>query len=319
MAKRPRADRLTVDDLLDALEENYKARGKYNAPFATGLKKLREKFGQRRAVDIQSEHLDAYVTEMVGEEYSPASVNRRTQILGQAFRMAVKKGKLARVPAITKLNETGNVRSGFFSRAEVDRLLTVLPEYLRDAVLFAFKTSWRRGEVFSLAWADVEWSAAGEPTRVKLREEHSNEREPRALPIDDDAELCELVKRRYAKRRGPLLFHHAGKPIAEFRKAWATATKRAGLKGRLFHDLRRSGVREMILSGVPQAIAMSISGHKTDAMFRRYCITNDDAKREALRRVRDRQEQERAELARRAEEQAARQQLATVPVPVAVQ
>ena len=55
--------------------------------------------------------------------------------------------------------------------------------------------------------------------------------------------------------------------------------------GKLFHDLRRTAVRDLIRGGVHQAVAMQITGHKTDAIFRRYNITSDTDKRDALRRL----------------------------------
>ena len=82
------------------------------------------------------------------------------------------------------------------------------------------------------------------------------------------------------------IFHLNGRPIASFRKAWATACKFANVPGRLFHDLRRCAARNLLASGVPQTVAMKITGHKTDSMFRRYAIVTVEQQREALRAAR---------------------------------
>jgi integrase len=83
-----------------------------------------------------------------------------------------------------------------------------------------------------------------------------------------------------------LVFHRDGRPIGDFRKAWATASRKAGVH-RLFHDLRRSSCRNMIKAGVPQSIAMKISGHRTDSMFRRYAIVAENDLRAALQRTQE--------------------------------
>ena len=81
------------------------------------------------------------------------------------------------------------------------------------------------------------------------------------------------------------VFHRQGRSVGEFKRSWATACRKARLGGKLFHDLRRTAVRNMIRAGVPQSVAMSISGHRTVSMFLRYNITSDADRRDALRRV----------------------------------
>jgi integrase len=71
-------------------------------------------------------------------------------------------------------------------------------------------------------------------------------------------------------RGGPL------KPtrIVSFSKAWQGACRAVGCPGRIPHDLRRTAVRNLTRAGVPQVIAMKLTGHKTDSVFRRYDIVS---------------------------------------------
>ncbi len=137
-----------------------------------------------------------------------------------------------------------------------------------------------------------------------------------------DGELADLIERRRAARQSKtenavvlvaLVFHHNGEPVGDFRKAWATACVAAGLGrfqcrrceqtvnahkcerchsdtkyvGRIFHDFRRTAVRNMVRAGVQERVAMSISGHKTRSVFDRYNIVSEADVREAMRRTQD--------------------------------
>jgi integrase len=285
----PQQERVTINELLDGLERDYKLRDKWDSKAASHLKPLRSYFGTWRAVELTSDAIGKYVEELRADGYSNASVNRRTQLLGQAFKLAIRSKQFSVAPFIPRLSEIGNERQGFFETADFEAVMAHLPEYLRDFARFGFHTGWRKGSIASLRWADV-----GEDV-IYLRAENSKTRKPETMPLE--GELLDIIKRRRtatvlegedgSRRFAEFVFHRNGQPIGDIRKAWATACKVAGVDHRLFHDLRRTASRNMIAAGVPQAVAMKITGHRTDSMFRRYAIVNEDQKREALAKVQE--------------------------------
>ena len=73
--------------------------------------------------------------------------------------------------------------------------------------------------------------------------------------------------------------------LRDFRKAWETACEKAGHPGKLFHDFRRSAVRTLERSGVPRSTAMAMVGHKTESIYRRYAIVDEQMHREAAAKL----------------------------------
>lgn len=277
-----RDKRRSIEDLMDALEVDFKLREIDSPQNLSNIKRVRIDFGHHKASKLTGEQVDLYVAKRLEDGSAKASVNRVLQLLKQAYKFA----KLP-APEIRKLSEVGNARKGFFSESEIRGVIAHLPDYLKDFVLFAWHTGMRKNEIRSLAWENVSGNDV-DGYVIRLRAEDSKTGEPRVIPLV--GELAELKKRREAAKEfeidgvtatASLIFHRAGEPIGDIRKSWATACKKAGVR-RLFHDLRRSACKNMLAAGVPQSVAMKISGHKTDAMFRRYAVSDETTVRTAL-------------------------------------
>jgi integrase len=90
------------------------------------------------------------------------------------------------------------------------------------------------------------------------------------------------------QKRGTIcrfVFQRSGKRIKDLRAAWEAACKAAGHPGMLLHDLRRSAVRNMERAGLSRSVAMQLTGHKTEAVYRRYAITSEADLREGVERL----------------------------------
>jgi integrase len=286
----PRQDQITINNLLDALEHDYKIRNKDTPSSKSHLRRARDNFGHYRATALTPKHIDAFIEQELDNGLAPATINRCTQLLSQAYNLALRRKEISARPYIRKLPEN-NARQGFFEHDEMERVVAHLPEYLKDACRFAYLSGWRRGEVFTLEWNDVDHRSRV----IRLRPEESKNGQGRTLALVGD--LWAIIERRLTERTvtrknkttttSTLVFHHDGHAIADIKKAWAKACTAAGIGPRLFHDFRRTAIRNMVRAGVPETVAMKISGHKTRSVFDRYNITDERDLREAMTKTQE--------------------------------
>ena len=155
-------------------------------------------------------------------------------------------------------------------------LREALPEYLRGFITFAYRVGWRISEIANLRWAQVD----REKGIVRLEPGETKNKEGRTVYLDD--ELKEVFKQQWERRLElgtalPYVFlnHNGTEKVKRFDKAWRTACKAIGLPNMLFHDFRRTAVRNMVRAGIPERVAMMVSGHKTRSVFERYNIVSD--------------------------------------------
>lgn len=281
----PKYQRGTVGDLLTGVERDYTLRGRASLASAKShLAVLRRDLGTVLAKDLDYDRLSEIALQWQRDPeapVSPATVNRRFAVLRRAYRLGRRSKRVAVLPEFPHFEEL-DAREGFFERGEFLALLAALPDDgLRDFVEWAYWTGMRKGEAASLQWKHLD----RETWTIRLPAKNAKTRKGRALALR--GAFRAIIERRIDARRPecPYIFHRDGEAIAEFRKAWATACKAAGLTGRLFHDLRRTGVRNLVRGGVSRHVAMAISGHRTDAVFRRYDITTEEDLAEAAERV----------------------------------
>jgi integrase len=265
---------------------------------------LRGFFGGLRASTLPTATVTRYILARRAAGRKNATINREIELLGRALRVALKVKKIKRMPSMPEKLPEKNARQGFFEKSELEILLQHLPEALGDISRFAFKSGWRRSEVLLLSWESI--------SNGEIRLGTTKNGRPRSLPLD--AELVALIEKRrkareYVTKTGvglsAYVFHRGGRPINKtvFGKQWRRACVKAGLgryegkryAGKIFHDFRRTAARNMIRAGVPQSVAQEITGHETDAMFRRYDVTDQRDKLSALEQARAYVEGQRSE------------------------
>ena len=214
-------------------------------------------------------------------------------MLIRMLRLGYEHGKVLRLPVIRKLKETGP-RQGFFETAQYQAVRKRLAPDLQVAVAIAYTFGWRmQSEVLTLERRQLDLEAG--TLRLEPGTTKNDDGRLVYLPADLQAQLAAQADRvraleRKLERVIPYLFPHARGPWKgtrrrDFRKVWAEARDKAGVAGRLRHDFRRTAVRNMVNAGVPECVAMKVTGHKTRAVFDRYHIVSPGDLQDVARRL----------------------------------
>lgn len=267
-------ERIRMAELFNDVVDDYKTNGRRSlTQLESRLKNhLRPAFGEIRAAEFSTGDIKRYVARRKREDASNATINRELETVERAFALASEYDppKVARVVHIPMLEED-NIRTGFLDDEGYVRLKQTLAEYLIPLFVVAYHVGNRLGELKKLRWEQVDFRNS----QILVTPRTAKNKKPRVLPIYGEMPEWLLMQKeiRDAKFPGcPFVFHHDGQPIVDFRKAWSSACKRAQVPGLIFHDLRRSAIRNMRLAGIPENVAMEISGHRTRYVFDRYSI-----------------------------------------------
>jgi integrase len=282
------------------------------------LERAVEWFGSQEATSLTPGQIEAKLNAISDTEHWAASTyNHYLTSVSLAFRTALRAGKVTTNPArLVPRRVEQNVRQGFITDAQYAALADACGTslWLRTMLALGRTYGWRAGELVALRVGQVD--LAGRTVRL----EGAQTKNGQARMIRLTAECFALISACIVGK-GPedrVLTYESGEPVHAYRFAWEQLCVRAGLgrfmcrtrgdlgpattatghvcpactkeeahgifayEGTLFHDLRRTAVRNMERAGVPRSVAMKLTGHKTESVYRRYAIVSEADLAEAV-------------------------------------
>jgi integrase len=277
---------ITFNEAADAFMAYSESRKKSFKQDRMYVRNLKAFFGDRLLESVNLDMVEKYLNWRRREgnkhptELMAATLNRDLACLKTIVRRAKLNRQIDRNPieGIKLFKE--NARDRTLTPEEYQKLVQHSPAHLKPMIELAYFTAMRKGEIMGLKWGQVDFQNGV----ILLEAEDTKTQEKREIPMDEN--LKEIL-RRIPKTLGcPYVFSHRGKKLKHGKTAFKRACEKAGLKGFHFHDLRHCAVTNMRKAGVPEGVIMSISGHKTHAVFRRYDRIDRVDRQAALERVR---------------------------------
>ena len=296
----PQLERTKVDELAVMFVRDYRINSRKSLTDAETRwnQHLKPFFGGMRAIDVTSEQLSRYVDKRQQEEAANATINRELAALKRMFRLGQQATppKVVRAPKFPKLAEN-NIRKGFLEDGQYRKLIEYCSElWFRGLVECGRTYGWRVSELLTMRVSQVDVAQRV----IRLEPGTTKNRDGREVLMTDTIHklLSALV---HGKAADDYVFTRAnGKPVRDFRVMWQNACAHAVVPELLFHDLRRTGARNLRRAGVAEGIIMKIGGWRTRSVFERYAIVSRSDMNDAILKL---QESER-----RTEEECQRQQ-----------
>jgi integrase len=197
-------------------------------------------------------------------------------------------------------------RKGFVKDEQYAVLAACATElWLKGLLATAYEFGFRSGELTGLRVCQVDLK----DRTICLDPGDTKNDEGRTIKMT--TEVFDLLEQCIAGKTGSdYVFTRDGKPILDFRGAWWALCVKAGVgvfgpkdkrgkrpyQGLLFHDLRRSAVRNMVAAGIPDVVCMKISGHKSRSVFDRYNVVSTSDVAEATQKLENRKQRVKMEL-----------------------
>jgi integrase len=287
--------KLRYEDIRTLVISDYRTKGKLvtveqadGETVETGRKQifkaLDEFFANMPVYQITTQKLRSFVSQRMEQGISGATCNRNLALLRRMFTLAIEEKLIQSKPKFPMQKES-DPREGF----EFEQIRPEMPANLHPYLTFAYETGCRPGATKQIVWPWVHLA----DKEIHLPARAVKNRYPLILPLSN--ELVGMLKKLFQDEK-PVF------DMTNFRKAWEKACVKVGqgqivarkevgkkkwyqYKGLIPYDFRRSAARNLIDAGVDETAAMKITGHKTNAMFRRYNIVSTEQLHKAMGKV----------------------------------
>ena len=259
-----------------------------------------DKFLNKRINEITATEIDSFRDKRLNAGVAPATVNRDVAALSGVLSHWVKNNKgsvhpLADLEALQvaddevirylKPEESKRLRQALADRDlqaakerqsankwRADRGKELMPEivgycdHMTPMVLLSLNTGMRQGELFSLAWENVDLTMK----TITVLASHSKGNNTRVIPLNTEAHAV-LTTIRPDPAKG-LAFKSpiTGGRFNNVKKAWAEITKAAGIPDLRWHDLRHDFASQLVMKGAPLFTVQKLLGHANSRMTQRY-------------------------------------------------
>ncbi|HUO58663.1 MAG TPA: tyrosine-type recombinase/integrase [bacterium] len=255
------------------------------------VKRLKDYFGNRPLRSLTPDVVEGFLTHRrkvgnqapgerrTGMPLSNSTLNRDLGILKCIVNRAVFNGLLEKNPIQRVRPFKEESRDRTLTSEEYQSLLGYCSPRLSAIVQLAYWTGMRKGEILGLRWEQVDF----QNKVINLEAADTKTQEKREVPLTEA--LIGLLKRTPKTLGCPYVFTERGKHILDIKTAFLKAVRTAGIENFRFHDLRHCAVTNLRKAGVNDSVIMSISGHKTYAMFKRYNRIDRQDRVNALKQV----------------------------------
>ncbi len=236
-------------------------------------------FAGKRLDEISPFDLERYRHQRKKEGRNEVTINRELAFLRNLYNKAIDWGKASENPLRkVRFARENNGRIRFLSPEEEVRLLAHCESQLKPLVLTALHTGFRKSELLSLTWEEVDF----EKQNITVKAGYAKNGESRTIPMNDVLTATLEEVRIDVTESGSVFRNRNGAPYRSFRTAFERAVRKSLIPDFTFHDLRHTFASRLVMSGVDLPTVKDLMGHKNINMTLRYSHLSSEHKRSAV-------------------------------------